>query len=107
MPRALQMNSSLSCIPAREAEEASHLLLLLAKAETRGPLLQHHAGDALGAWASGATHHHVDIGVTSTTDERLQKGTRGKGWLLNANPEPAAAVGYRDRGAKSPLPGGD
>lgn len=82
--------------------QASYLLLFLAKAEAWRPLLQHQAGDALGAWASCATHDHVYIGITSPADEGLQKDTRRKGWLSYANPEPAAAAGVQRQRGKDP-----
>jgi len=94
--RAGELVSLLHCPQAhRSKNEASYLLLFLAKAEPRRPLLQHQAGDALGAWASCATHDHVHISVTSSTDEGLQKGTRRKGWLPYTNPEPSAAAGVQ------------
>lgn len=58
--------------------QASYLLLLLAKAEPWHSLLQHEAGDALGARAPSATHDHVHISVTSPADEGLQEGTTRK-----------------------------
>lgn len=78
-PSLKQQPASLGCqgsrltLPVRR----THLFLLLAEAEARGPLLHHYTRDASGARPSCAAHDYVYVSFAATTDEGLWS-RRGK-----------------------------